>query len=102
MSIKSEKALNYCKMFAEQCPVLDDIFESDVQVSIKIFYCSRRPDLDESVILDEMQGKIYINDRQVKRKRIEWALDKERPRSIIRVETLESCGESCHCGFCER
>jgi len=87
--IKSKKALDYCKNFAEQCPILDDLIEGDVSVTITIYYATRRPDLDESVILDEMQGKIYKNDRQVKQKHIYWGLDRDNPRSHIRIETLE-------------
>lgn len=60
----------------------------DVSVTIKIWYASRRPDLDESIILDAMQGLIYDNDRQVKIKRIEWGLDKENPRSEIFVQEI--------------
>jgi Holliday junction resolvase RusA-like endonuclease len=50
-----------------------------------IFYASRRPDLDESLILDCMQGRIYENDRCVKEKHIFWGLDKEDPRAEIEV-----------------
>ena len=88
--IKSKKALDYCKAFAEQCPTLDKLIEGDVSVYITIYYASRRPDLDESVILDEMQGKIYLNDRQVKHKHIYWGLDRDNPRSHIRVKAVES------------
>ena len=30
-----------------------------------------------------MQGKIYVNDRQVKQKHIYWGLDRERPRTHL-------------------
>lgn len=83
--IKSKKALEYAKAFDAQCPQLDEPFTCDVTVAMIIYYASRRPDLDESLILDCMQGKIYANDRQVKRKLIYWALDRENPRTIIRV-----------------
>ena len=88
--IKSQKALDYCKKFAEQCPQLDDLIEEDLVVHLHVFYASRRPDLDESVILDEMQGKIYKNDRQVKVKHVYWHLDRDNPRSHILIETMES------------
>ena len=88
--IKSKKALEYCKTFAEQCPQLDQPLEGDLVVHLTIFYATRRPDLDESVILDEMQGKIYTNDRQVKEKHVYWQLDRDNPRSHIRVETMAS------------
>jgi len=89
--IKSQKARDYEKLFASQCPVLENIIETDVKVELIIYYASRRPDLDESVILDCMQGKIYVNDRQVKQKHIYWGLDRERPRTHIRVSPLETC-----------
>ena len=86
--IKSQKARDYEKMFASQCPTLDDILTEDVSVKITIYYKSRRPDLDESVILDCMQDRIYKNDRQVKEKHIYWGLDRNSPRSIIEVREL--------------
>ena len=54
-----------------------------------IFYASRRPDLDESVILDAMQDRIYKNDRQVKSKIIRWGLSKSNPRAEIKVRPLK-------------
>ena len=90
--IKSQKARDYEKLFAEQCPILENLIETDVKVELIIYYASRRPDLDESVILDCMQGKIYVNDRQVKQKHIYWGLDRERPRTHVRVSPLEACG----------
>lgn len=89
-SIKSDKARKYAKYFEEQCQTLDELFSGDVSVEMLIYYASRRPDLDESLILDLMQGKIYKNDRQVKQKNIYWGLDRENPRTLIRVSSLES------------
>ena len=89
--IKSEKARNYEKIFAQQCPQLENLIDNDVKVELIIYYASRRPDLDESVVLDCMQGKIYVNDRQVKQKHIYWGLDRERPRTHVRVSPLEAC-----------
>jgi len=89
--IKSQKARDYEKIFANQCPVLENLIEKDVTVELIIYYASRRPDLDGSVILDCMQGKIYLNDRQVKQKYIHWGLDRERPRTHVRVSALELC-----------
>ena len=89
--IKSEKARNYEKLFALQCPQLENLIENDVKVELIIYYASRRPDLDESVVLDCMQGKIYVNDRQVKQKIVYWGLDRNAPRTHIRISTLETC-----------
>jgi len=89
MSIKSQKARNYERDFRYQCPKLDELLTGDVSVTATIYYASRRPDLDESIILDCMQGFIYANDRQVKEKLITWGLDKETPRAEIIVRQLE-------------
>tara|TARA_R100000231_G_scaffold82483_1_gene63046 strand:- start:226 stop:618 length:393 start_codon:yes stop_codon:yes gene_type:complete len=89
--IKSQKARDYEKLFTDQCPILENLIETDVKVELIIYYASRRPDLDESVVLDCMQGKIYVNDRQVKQKHIYWGLDRERPRTHVRVSPLETC-----------
>jgi hypothetical protein len=91
--IKSAKAIEYLKLFGEQCPDLDVKYEDDVRVDIVIYYASRRPDLDESVILDAMQGKVYKNDRKVKEKHLWWGLDRSNPRAVIRVQTME--GSDC-------
>ena len=83
--IKSKKALDYVKEFQRQIPKIDPLTEDYVKVEMMIYYASRRPDLDESLILDCMQNYVYYKDRQVKEKHIYWGLDKERPRTIIRV-----------------
>jgi Holliday junction resolvase RusA-like endonuclease len=88
--IKSQKALDYVKSFEKQCRKLDPLLLEDVAVTIKIYYASRRPDLDESLILDCMQGLVYKNDRQVKVKHVYWGgVDKESPRSEIIVQNLQ-------------
>ena len=83
--IKSSKALSYSDAFKHQCRSSAP-FEDDVVVSMTIYYASRRPDLDESLILDLLQGIAYVNDRQVKEKHIFWGLDKENPRCEIEVK----------------
>lgn len=87
--IKSEKALRYGKSFVEQCPKLDQLMPGDLSVKIRIWYASRRPDLDASLILDLMQGLIYENDRAVKEQHFYWGLDKDNPRAEIVVECIE-------------
>ena len=84
MFIKSEKALDYAEGFKRQAPETVPM-EGNVKVTMTIYYASRRPDLDESLVLDLLQGIAYLNDRQVKEKHIRWALDKELPRCEILV-----------------
>lgn len=86
--IKSEKALNYADAFAKQCPVLDPLLEGDLRITITIYYASRRPDLDPSLIFDLLQGRILVNDRQLREQHIYWGLDKTNPRAEITVEPI--------------
>lgn len=87
--IKSAKALTYSDVFKRQVRDMHiKPVHGDVRVTMHIWYASRRPDLDESLILDLLQGVAYVNDRQVKEKLIYWHLDPEEPRSEIVVEQM--------------
>ena len=90
MVIKSQKARDYLRDFEKQCPICDPPLEGELAVTMTIYYASRRPDLDESLILDAMQGKIYVNDRQVREKHVFHGLDKDNPRTDIAVTHRES------------
>lgn len=87
--IKSAKALSYSDQFKQQCPVLDELLLGDLCVTMHIWYASRRPDLDESLILDLLQDRVYKNDRQVKERHTYWHLDPLCPRTEIVVEALK-------------
>lgn len=86
--IKSQKALDYSDFFRMQCPPINPLMSGDIRMHITIFYASRRPDLDESLILDLLQGLVYINDRQVKERHTYWGLDPENPRAEIIIEQM--------------
>ena len=87
--IKSKKALSYRDMFLEQCPVLPIKMSKDIKMTLHIYYASRRPDLDETLILDLLQDRVYLNDRQVKERHCYWHLDPDNPRSEILIEEME-------------
>lgn len=97
--IKSKKALDYAKLFEMQCPQLDDLLDVDLFAFFRILYASRRPDLDESLLLDLMQGRIYRNDRSVRERHTIWGLDRECPRSEILLRPLasRSCSNADGC-----
>jgi hypothetical protein len=84
-SIKSDKARAYERAFKVQAVPIAPLIDGDVILYCHIFYASRRPDLDESIIMDLLQGVAYHNDRQVKAKIILHGLDKEQPRAVIKV-----------------
>lgn len=103
-SIKSDDARAYEKAALAQIPPEACVmFDRPVRVTMRIFYASRRPDLDESVILDVLQAKyarigrqrvlerlgVYVNDRLVREKHVIWGLDAANPRAEIEVEPLE-------------
>lgn len=87
--IKSAPARRYVTDFQAQCPKLDELLEGDLAVWITVFYQSRRPDLDCSLILDAAQGLLFKNDRQVKEQHLYWRLDRENPRSEIVIKEIE-------------
>ena len=87
-SIKSKPARDFAEAAAAQIPVLDDLVIGDVAVAGTIYYRNRRPDLDESLVLDALQGRIILNDRQVKAKLFFHGLDKNNPRVELVVMSL--------------
>ena len=89
--IKSKKALSYVKAVQLQANALRlPMFEKgvDLSITLHIYYASRRPDLDESVVLDALQEIVYHNDRQIKEKHVFWGLDKVEPRSEISIREI--------------
>lgn len=102
--IKSKKAINYERDALKQIPPLARVqLQGPVKVTLRIFYASERPDLDESVVLDVLQDRykgkgearelvqrgVYRNDRQVREKHVFWGLDRHNPRTEITVEPLQ-------------
>lgn len=102
--IKSEKARDYERDAQLQIPsAARAMFTGPVRVTLRIFYASERPDLDESIVLDVLQAKyskvkdgprellragVYANDRQVREKHVYHAIDRANPRAEIEVEAL--------------
>jgi Holliday junction resolvase RusA-like endonuclease len=86
--IKSQRALDYSVVFKQQCPTISPLMSGDLRITLHIWYDSRRPDLDETLILDLMQDCIYVNDRQVKERHCYWHLDTENPRAEILIEQI--------------
>jgi Holliday junction resolvase RusA-like endonuclease len=106
--IRSAKARDYERIALAQIPAwARQRIQGPVGVSIRIWYASERPDLDESVILDVLQDRyaraaglsspdrtllaagVYRNDRQVREKHIYHSIDKVDPRSDIKVWPLQ-------------
>ena len=86
--IKSAKARRYVIDFQKQCPKLNQMLEGDLSISCHIWYASRRPDLDASLLFDSMEGMIYKNDRALKEMHLFWHLDRKNPRAEIIVKQI--------------
>lgn len=101
--IKSKKARKYEEDALKQIPSWARLqFKVPVRVTLRIFYASQRPDLDESVVLDVLQDRfekshgerflvqkgVYLNDRQVREKHVFHAIDRTNPRTEVEVEAL--------------
>jgi len=103
--IKSKKALAYERDARLQIPVrVRLMLQGPVRVTLRLFYASERPDLDESIVLDVLQARyqrptktdkrvliqrgVYVNDRQVREKHVFHAIDKAMPRAEIEVEPM--------------
>lgn len=88
--IKSKKALEYERTAKKLLKPIHPLLEGDLIMTATLYYASRRPDLDESVVMDVLQGIVYKNDRQLKIKHIFHALDKENPRAEVLIETMQN------------
>jgi Holliday junction resolvase RusA-like endonuclease len=108
-TIKSEKARNYEADAVKQIPPRFRLqIAGPVRVTLRIFYASQRPDLDESVVLDVLQDRyktvgkgeqkhrelvqkgVYVNDRQVREKHVFHGIDRANPRTEVLVEPIEA------------
>ena len=104
-SIKSKESLAYERDALRQIPPsARQRLEGQVRVTLRIWYASERPDLDESVVLDVLQDRftkrdgvrtlvqhgVYRNDRQVREKHVFHGIDRKNPRTEVVVEPLQA------------
>jgi Holliday junction resolvase RusA-like endonuclease len=84
-SIKSDKALAWLRdairQIANKPPAP---FEGDIGMDCRIYYASRRPDLDESLVMDMLQhAGVIRNDRSIREKHVFGYVDRRNPRVEI-------------------
>lgn len=90
--IKSEKALAFAESARWQAKQQHrgPMMPGRLKFIAHLYYATERPDLDESLVLDVLQGIAYKNDRQVREKHVIHRIDRARPRAEI---TLVALGE---------
>lgn len=108
-TIKSDKARAFERDALRQIPPAARVqLEGPVRATLRIFYASERPDLDESVVLDVLQDRyqtvgkgetkrrelvqrgVYRNDRQVREKHVFHGIDRANPRVEVEIEPLRA------------
>ena len=90
MLIKSKKALAYAATVAMQVPVREPLLTGKLKLTALLVYESERPDLDDALILDCLEKRIYVNDRQIRERHIYHATDKHNPRAEVVIEPLQA------------
>ena len=86
--IKSDAARDFLRGARLQVPKVDPLLEGPLRATLRLFYRTNLPDLDESLVLDFLQGRLYVNDRQVREKHVFHGIDKETPRAEIEIERI--------------
>ena len=101
MSFKNPEAQRYVKDFLKQIPGnLQVRYDTPVRLTAFIFYKTKRPDLDESLLMDCLESSsIITNDRLIWDKQILKYFDKHIPRVKFYVEKLTNKEISKHEGL---
>ena len=86
--IKSEKAQQYVEDVARQIVLVFPLLVGRLRFTATLYYATERPDLDESALLDALQGRVYANDRQVRERHIFHAIDRANPRAEVLIEEI--------------
>lgn len=92
-SIKSKKARKFLDSVNDQLEPLPELLQGELRMDIAIWYRTQRPDLDESIVLDALQGIFYKDDRQVRERHVYHFVDKEHPRVVVKISRRQK--ESC-------
>lgn len=89
--IKSLKARRYVSDVARQVEPLseDKQLRAPIRMTAHVYYASERPDLDPSLILDALQGRVYSNDRAVREMHLFHHIDRENPRAELTLCEIE-------------
>lgn len=91
--IKSQKALDY--EYSSSLQIQKQLgnhrtFQGYIGLEVHVWYASRRPDLDISLIQDILEKNgVYKNDRQVAEIKACKYLDKHNPRVVVKIWELD-------------
>ncbi len=88
--IKSQKARDWESMALAQIPGDHRVgLTGPIRMTATIYYASRRPDLDPSLLMDVLErAGVYANDRQIVEQHLTKKLDPLAPRVELLLEEL--------------
>ena len=88
--IKSQKALDWERSALMQIPRDHCVqLTGAIRMTATVFYASRRPDLDVSLLMDVLEhAGVYKNDRQIVEQHLYKKLDPSNPRVELLIEEL--------------
>ena len=90
--IKSDKARGWEQTALMQIPQNHRIgMTGPIRMTATIYYASRRPDLDPSLLMDVLEhARVYAKDRQICEQHLTKKLDRDNPRVELLLEELKT------------
>lgn len=86
--VLSAKAKRWAEQARVQVPIRSPLLTGPLVAWCRCWYASNRPDLDPSLVWDVLQGRVIVNDRQLREMHVYWAKDKLNPRVDVVLEPL--------------
>lgn len=88
---KSDAAKTWLNSAAWQVPLLSEdqkhlLITGELSLTADVYYQSERSDLDITLLLDFLQGRLYKNDRQVREQHLHHFIDAVNPRVEMIIE----------------
>lgn len=88
---KSDAAKAWLNSAGWQIPLLRDdqahlLMTGELTLTADVYYRTEANDLDITLLLDFLQGRIYKNDRQVRRMVLDHFIDRDNPRVEVVIE----------------
>jgi Holliday junction resolvase RusA-like endonuclease len=89
-SVPSKECKQYMKDVRRQVPERQPWLTGKLAIYITAYFRDERSDLDVEALYDALQGWIYKNDRQLRRKYLDHGIDKLNPRTEVLIEPLQA------------
>jgi hypothetical protein len=80
----------YQESIRRQVPKRMPLLTGKLKISAMVYYANGLSDLDIEIVYDALQGRIYKNDRQLRTKFLDHAIDRHNPRVEILIEPRQA------------